>query len=129
MPNKTQITQVGGDWRNKYKWDWYATLAFNKPVTKRYAIQQFNLWECQLSKVSGCQIQHVIVIPSRGFIQGLHVLLSGAGNEKPDYWQQKWGTTNGEAKIIRYLPGLGADHYISRKLTDNKVQVIFSQGY
>ncbi len=127
-----EVEKAWGAWLNQYRWDWFVTLTFKNPVTKRQAFQRFNRWKLQLKKASGSCIYYIMVMEDhkyRGSIPHLHLLLSGVRQEKPREWQRKWYLTNGLGKIKRYNPQLGASYYIGEKLADKGVEVIFSKGF
>jgi len=131
MPNTPEITRAGGDWLYEYKWNWYGTLTFEEPVTRRQALQRFNRWILKLEKVSGGRIEYILVMKNHkqiGSIPHLNILLSGVKNGNPLTLLYEWIHTIGVGQIIRYHPGQGASHYINRKLADKNAEVIFSKG-
>jgi len=127
-----EVEKAWGYWLNQYGWDWFVTLTFKHPVTKRQAFKRFNRWKVQLKKASGSRIHYIMVMEDhkyRGSIPHLHLLLSGVNGENQHEWQRQWCLTNGLSKINRYNPKLGASYYIGEKLANEDAEVIFSKGF
>lgn len=127
-----EVDKAWGYWLNQYSWDWFVTLTFEYPVTRREAFKRFNRWKVQLKKASGSLIRYVLVIEDhkhRDSIPHLHILLFGAEQEKPYKWGREWYRTNGLCKVELYNPKQGASYYLGEKLAGENAEVIFSHGF
>lgn len=130
MLTLTNLQQSYGEFLSQFPWDWYGTLTFRDKVSSHIAFKLFNKWKVRLKKATNHRIDCALVIEPtrlRNGVPHLHVLISGAKNEKPYIWEQRWYVIGGLAKIEPYDPEQGASYYLGNKMADGKAAAIFSK--
>ena len=131
MNNTIQMTKDGGDWLNKFNWDWFVTLTFREDVGIRQALRMFNKWTLELKHDTHCRIEYFMIIETGKFNKyhsHIHLLLSCAINEYPDKWERKWFEIGDKAIIKRYDSNMGAKYYLGEKLAKGDNEIFFSKG-
>ena len=138
------IAQVWGDWLSTLAdWDWFATMTFRDRTLEEqkagwtkvgwgFAHTALARWSTAIQEACFGDLQPRWVgcmeyQKSRG-VPHWHLLVSNTGNQRRMDWVDWWYREYGIARVLPYDSELGARYYLTKYVTKDLADVVFSSG-
>jgi hypothetical protein len=130
MINLTNTRNSWAEYLNKFQWEWYFTLTFDKKTSIRTAYRKFYKWKNWLKKALGDRVRYFLIAEQpryKGDNIHFHGFIQGVKDEKPYKWKQSWHSLSGISDIQSYDKTQGASYYLSDKIVYKESDIRHSQ--
>lgn len=123
---------IWGDWLNtNWEWEWFVSLTFrHERVGTGRANYLWRQWLGELMKSTGKDVGFVRVTEWQRYrgIPHYHALMLNLEGVRRLKWLDRWVDMAGWARVLPYESGKGASHYLSKYVTKEMGEMVFSDN-
>lgn len=128
---RTATNRDYGRYFEHWRWEWFVTLTFRRPVQKEAAIKELLHWNRQLCKRESMQTAFIAVLNCTNWTPHIHLLMFGRNRNGKNLldistknWQQFWSemerTKNRQPRraLIEWVTSnQSASQYLAKNMT------------
>jgi hypothetical protein len=119
------VSDAYGRFFHQFAWDWFMTGTFSNQCSALTTRAAFQKYAEALEHAAGTTIFWVCIVETGVFGRfHQHVLIGNVQHLSRATWERRW--RHGHARILRYDPGRGAAHYVTKHIVHPSCEFIIS---